>query len=98
MTLTLNPELKVARRIVQKAIAKGYLVSVNDGGEWVISRSTDLAGIVSALASTDEDTLVIRRVDGVRIGFISLVWGNAPDGSELPSDYTDNPEIAALVA
>lgn len=64
----------------------GYSVSVFDGEQWVLSRSTDTATILSVLASTDEDLLAFRNGDE-KVGEICLVYGNGPD---LFHDWTDN--------
>jgi len=88
-------EKAVAGKIIDRALAKGYSISVNDGGAWVVKRSTKRKEIYDALASTDSDLLKIRDASGKNLGCIYLVWGNAPD--ELVNDYTDNPEIAELV-
>ena len=88
-------ELTLARRVIRKALSAGYLVSVCDGEEYPVKRSTKFGEIDKALASTDSDVLVIRAATGDRLGSVLLVWGN---GEDVVSDYTDKPEIAALVA
>ncbi len=82
-------------RIVGRALAKGYTVSVYDGEEFPVKRSTNRAVIRDALASTDEDILVIRESDGTRVGNILLVWGNSPE--EVAADYSDFPAIREIV-
>lgn len=73
-------DLSIATKLVVKAIAKGYAISVNDGEETVVNRSRDIAQITQALASTDNDLLVIYHVAETRwIGTILLVWGNGED-------------------
>ena len=92
---TLAKEKAAAGKIIDRALAKGYLVSVNDGEEWVVKKSTKRKQIYDALASTDSDLLKIRNAAGESLGSIYLVWGNSAE--ELCNDYTDNPEIAELV-
>lgn len=89
-------ERRTARKLVRAALAQGYVLSVFDGEGWTVKRSADAAAILAALATTDEDTLRIRRADGTSAGLIMLVWGNDPDGSELIADYTDNDDCNAL--
>lgn len=95
-------EAKMARALVRTALAKGYAVSVNDGEETTVTRSTDRDAILAALASTDADCLTIHRADfnnasGHHVaGSLYLVWGNEPDGSELIADHTDNPAMQWL--
>ena len=93
-------EAAAARRIIKGALARSYSVSVNDGEEWTLKRSTDAAAILGALATTGQDWLRIRDADGEPVGVLLLVWGNAADGSELVADCTDTPatlELAELV-
>ena len=82
------------RALVSDILARGYSISVNDGEDWPVKRSTDLAEICDAAASVDESLLRLRRPDGSTAGVIDLVFGNAPD--ELISDHTDTPELDAV--
>jgi hypothetical protein len=92
--MTIAQEKTAAGRIIDRALAKGYKISVNDGEEWTVKQSTKRREIMDALQSTDSDTLMIRAADGAKIGTIFLVWGNSPD--EIVCDCSDNPEIDAL--
>lgn len=85
-----------ARAIIERAIGAGYMISVNDGEEFVIRRSRDCDAIMAVLFSTEADWLTIRDGEGKRIGFIMFVYGNGP--GELASDYTDKPEIEMPVS
>jgi hypothetical protein len=87
-------ETTICTRIVSRALAAGYAVSVYDGEEYPVKRSTNKAAIVAAMFSTDADTLVIRAADGSKIGSVYLVYGN---GEDVVCDHTDSPAIAALV-
>lgn len=90
-------EGRAARRLIRLGLAKGYTVSVNDGEEWTVRRSTNQVAIIDALCSTGED--VIRFDDEAgRIGIFVLIYGNDPDGSELISDHTDNVACNELYA
>jgi hypothetical protein len=89
-------ERGVATRLVRAAIHAGYTVSVYDGEEYTVKRSRQERQILEALASTEEDTLVIRDSAGERLGSLMLIWGNDETGEELIADYTDKPEIEAL--
>lgn len=89
-------EGRVARRLVTAALAAGYSVTVNDGAETTVHRSTRAREIIDALATTDEDILVIRDAAGVRVGAFWLIYGNACSGEKLIADYTDNDACHAL--
>ena len=89
-------ERNVARRLIRAALNAGYTISVNDGEEWTVKRSTSARIIKDALCTTGEDTLRLHAADPSKTvgwhnaGSFSLIWGNADDGSELIADYTDN--------
>lgn len=89
-------ERNVARRLIRAALNAGYTVSVHDGEEWTVRRSTNAKAIKDALCTTDEDTLRLHAADPSKTigwhdaGSFHLIWGNADDGSELIADYTDN--------
>lgn len=82
----LRVEGRVARAIVDKALAENMCISVHDGEEYVIAQSTDRATILNAMASTDMDKLVLRDTDSRYKGTIVLVYGNS--GWDVISDHT----------
>lgn len=88
-------ELSIARKLVAKAIAQGYKVSVCDGEEYCLKRSVDIIEICKAMQSTDSDMLVFHTFAGDNVGWVSLVWGN---GEDVISDYGVNPIIEELVS
>jgi hypothetical protein len=87
-------EKRIAKQVVADALAAGFTISVNDGEEITLTRSSDKAAIVAAMFSTDHDYLIINRASGERIGWIMLVYGN---GTDLISDYVVKPEIEAVI-
>ena len=93
----LEIEKEIGKRLIASAIAKGYMVGVNDGEETVIRHSVDQAALEEALRSTDEDYLIIYEggEKGKRIGSIYLVYGNT--GYDTICDYTANEQIEAVV-
>ncbi len=98
MTVAIRQEIerRIVSRIVKDALAQGYIVSVYDGCDFAIKRSSHYSAIMAAIMSTDEDTLIIRDANtGEKIGFIHLVYGN--DGFDVVSDYTANDRIEALL-
>ncbi|MGV7193562.1 hypothetical protein [Xanthomonas axonopodis] len=79
--------------LVDAALAKGYSVSVHDGEEWTVRRSTDRDALIDALGTTDEDS--VRFYDnGSPVGTVWMVYGNR-DWSTI-ADSTVSPEIEAL--
>jgi len=86
-------EAMIARRFVRICLEDGYTISVNDGEEWTVHRSSDLSTIIGALCTTGQDFVrVFGPVDdaGFSIGQFELIWGNDPTGAELISDHTYN--------
>lgn len=89
-------EARVARKLVKAALADGYAISVNDGEEWTVKRSTNANTILDALATTGEDVLRLTAADPSKTvgwhnaGSFWLIYGNDPSGEELISDHSDN--------
>lgn len=94
---TNNGEQRKAKRIIRKALSMGMRVAVSDGYGFFTERSHDYATILAAVGEMDMDELIFY-VDGERIGWMLLVWGNEPDGSELAADYTANETMEVLAA
>lgn len=78
-------ERRVIRAFVRSALADGCAISVYDGGDFCLKRSTSEKEIMGAIMSTDEDSLVVSK-DGKRIGSVYLVYGN--DGYDVINDYS----------
>jgi len=82
-------EKSIVRRIVKDALAKGYVVSLNDGEEWTVRQSSNYTEINKALFSVDEETLRFRDAKhGIAVGAVFLVYGN--DGFDVICDYSAN--------
>jgi hypothetical protein len=89
-------EKRIVKQIVDTALAAGCLITVCDGEDYPVKRSTDAKAIMAAIMSTDEDVLIIRKADGTKLGSVYLAYGN--DGYDVISDYVDTPEMAPLLA
>lgn len=90
MEYATDGERAYARAIVRDVLSRGLSLSVFDGEEWTVSRSTNAQEILEALATTDMDELIVSDASGARLGWLQLIWGNDPDGSELIADCTNN--------
>jgi hypothetical protein len=74
-------------QLIQAALNHGFTVSVWDGEEWQVKRSTDRAAIVDAVKSVEEATLRFRNAAGEVTGTaLVAAYGLAPD--ETVIDYT----------
>lgn len=89
MSIQNKIEAKIARKLLMDARAKGYLISVYDGEEWVVKKETSITIVMSALGSTDSDQLRFRDPNlterGGYVGTVSLIYGN---GCDVISDWT----------
>ena len=72
---SIEREKKIASRLVRAALAKGYMISINGGEDPHVKRSSNAEQIIGALASTDQDQLVLYGSEGERVGSILLIWG-----------------------
>lgn len=90
----LKLEMSVIRAALKAGLKKGYVVSVYDGGEWVVKYETNLTKIVKALRSSSEDIITFRKPDLTRVGSLFLVYGNMP--YEVINDHTDSEEMDAI--
>ena len=90
----LTAEKRMCTALVTACLDRGFLVSVHDGEEWAVKKSSDKAEILAALFATDQDEIVIRTAEGVRAGWFQLIYGN--DGYDVVGDYTDNEVCNAI--
>lgn len=84
-SIRMGIEQKIIRRAVTDILGKGYKVSLYDGGEFTVKRSTDLNLILNAIQTTDRDMLKVYDGDAL-IGTIILIYGN--DGHDVIADYS----------
>lgn len=93
-------EKSIVSKIIQTVLNNNHTVSVYDSafgeGEWTVKRSGNFNEIMESLASTEGDVIRIRDKEGNVLGSITLIYGNAPDGSEVTADCTDNSYMLAL--
>lgn len=98
----INNECRIVLDVARHAVARGLWLWVDyDDGEkraW----TQDLNTIRNRLHACDEETLMLatRGEDGKfkRAGAFFLVYGNAPDGTEVLSDWSVNEDTEALDA
>lgn len=76
-------EKRIVGRVVYDLLAAGWLITVNDGDENPVIDSKDAPTIFKALASTDQDYLMVKA-PGRRSAWVRLIWGN---GVDIISDY-----------
>lgn len=91
----LTEERAIVDRIIRDALRRGYLITVSDGEEVALRWCNNYESITAEVAATDMTTLTLFPDSHAKaIGNIFLIHGN---GGDVVGDYTDNPEVAAVV-
>jgi hypothetical protein len=80
--------MKAYKSLIKYTLANGYTVSVWDGEEWQVKRSTGYQAIVDAIESVEVAELRIRDADGKVIGWAQIIPDLEDD--ETVADHTDN--------
>lgn len=79
--------MKAYKHLVKYALAQGNTVSVWDGEEWQVKRSSGYKAIVEAIESVEEAEIVIRDKAGDKLGWALVsAFGLADD--ETVIDFT----------
>ena len=79
--------------LIKYALKQGHVISVWDGEEWQVKRSSSYKAIKDAIDSVEESELVIRNKEGERLGWARIIDQGTPD--ETVSDYTLTPLMDA---
>ena len=87
-------EQDIMNGIARAAIARGYVISVHDGDDYVLNRSQSVPAILFHAGATDVTTFLIRNQHGENLGSILFIHGN---GVEVVADCTDVPAITVIV-
>ena len=97
-------EAKIINKIITSALKNGYSISVFDGEDYSLLRSTTRKEIKAECFATDETTLIFHKgeypdnkgwvVVSDYKGWVWLIHGNSYD---VISDYSDNPEIEEIL-
>lgn len=86
--------MKAFKHLIKYALAEGCTVSVWDGEEWQVKRSTSYKAIVDAVESVEEAALRIRDASGGVVASASVsAYGLEDD--ETVIDHTVSPFMAA---
>jgi len=90
-----NDWLPETRSLLDSLVAAGFtLLGGNDGADENVS-SSDPAFLADYLTGVDEALLYVCHPTRLKRLVLLLVYGNSP--GELVCDYTDNPELEAVV-
>lgn len=80
-------ECQIINALITSIFREGLVISVFDGEEYALKRSSVRSEIQKEVAATDETTFVVRDTEGRRHGFFWLIHGNRGD---VLTDYTAN--------
>jgi predicted fused transcriptional regulator/phosphomethylpyrimidine kinase len=85
-------ERPVLSALLTMALKDDNTVSLCDGEEWVVKRSTSINEVRTEMGAAEEDTLVIRNVFGDKLGFFYLIYDNGSEGEPMVviADYQAN--------
>lgn len=79
-------ERKVISCFVKKALQYGNKISIHNGEEICLNRSTSYKAIMAAIMSTDEENLIVTNEYNGYVGSVFCVYGN--DGWDVFADYS----------
>jgi len=100
--LTFNPRLPehcnmddrvAAQCLINELLAAECTITINDGEEDCLEKSSNLNAILEAMSSTGEDILTPFDKDGKDLGWFYLIYANGSEGDPmiLISDLSANP-------
>ena len=78
-------EKLIVAKLIRVLVSQNMKITVFDGEEVVVKKSSDVAEIFNAMFATDEETLRVFDSSGENLGAINLVYGN--DGFDVISEY-----------
>lgn len=78
-------ERKIIRSLINDGLDSGYTISVSNGEEPATEPMNSVGRIMKSMFATDEERLIFY-MDGMRAGWVCLVYGN--DGDDVVADYS----------
>lgn len=96
---TTTADRLVLQCLITEVLALGHKISVYEGEDYAVKRSTDFLEIVKGCASTGEDWLVIRDQDDKKLGTFHLIYDNhersieeryGDEAMQVIADYSNN--------
>ena len=82
-------ERPVLTALIKAELEQGNTLSIHDGEEWVVKKSSELNLIRSQLGHTGEDVLRVRNDKGEALGSWSFIYNNGSEHDPMTviSDY-----------
>lgn len=83
-------EKTIARRVVKDALAAGYALGIENGGDsFELENCAEFKKVVAEMFATDEEYLLFYKLEK-RVGWVRFVYGN--EGWDVMADWTVNIE------
>ena len=82
--------MKSYKKLVQRVLADGHVVSVFDGGEWQVKYSADAAAIIAAIESVEQAELRVRDAAARELLLWALIIPYGVGDDETVADYSVN--------
>ena len=79
--------MKAYRHLVKFALNKGYDISVWDGEEWQVKRSTKFQNIIDAIESVEEAQIKIRMQDYGNLVGVANISAFGLEDDETVTDH-----------
>lgn len=84
-------EKKIATKFVNDALAAGYTIGIDNGGDDLEYKGTDKKKILSEMFATDEEHLYVFKPNQNKpFGWVYFIYGEC--GWDVINDYTVNLE------
>ena len=85
-------ERPVLLALVKAILKRGYWITVDMEGEYMVERTTSLEDVIKNLAAGDEDVLVFGTENDDQLGWLSLIYNNGSEHEPMIviSDYSAN--------
>ena len=86
-------ERVAAQCLINELLAAKCTITINDGEDDCLEKSSNLPEILEAMSSSGEDVVVPIDKDGESLGWFYLIYDNGSDGDPmiLISDLSANP-------
>ena len=83
-------ERPVLLALVKAILKRGYWITVDMEGEYMVERTTSLEDVIKNLAAGDEDVLVFGTENDDQLGWLSLIYNNGSEHEPMVviSDYS----------
>lgn len=82
--------MKAYKHLVKHALAQNCTVSVWDGEEWQVKRSSGYKAIIEAIEGVEEAELIIRDNQGDKMGWAKVsAFGLEDDETVMDNTMTD---------